>query len=53
MKGRKVIDGHKFRTELAKLIPNYELDLDCDGQVIIYTNLEETTYDDYTEMEKS
>lgn len=48
---KKVIDGHKFRTELAKIIPNYGIDVDNDGQVIIYTNLKETTYDNYTEMD--
>lgn len=48
---QKVIDGYKFRTELAKLIPDYSLDVDNDGQVIIYTNMKETTYDNYTEMD--
>jgi hypothetical protein len=50
MKKNKVIDGYKFRTELAKLIPNYYLDEDYDGQVIIYTNLKETKNDNYKEM---
>jgi len=48
---KKFIDGYEFRTELAKLIPDYSIDVDNDGQVIIYTNLKETTYDNYTEMD--
>ncbi len=47
---KKVIDGYEFRTALAKLIPNYYLDEDYDGQVIIYTNLKETKNDNYKEM---
>lgn len=50
-KTRKVIDGHKFRTELARLIPNYDMGVDNDGQIIIYTNLTEWTWDDYAEMD--
>jgi hypothetical protein len=50
MKKNKVIDGYKFRTELAKLIPNYYLDEDYEGQVIIYTNLKETKKENYKEM---
>ena len=51
MKTRKVIDGYKFRTQLEKLIPNYGMDTDNDGQIIIYTNLTETSNDDYVEMD--
>ena len=47
---KKTIDGYKFRTELAKLIPDYSMDVDNDGQVIIYTNLKETKNDNYKEM---
>lgn len=50
-KTRKVIDGHKFRTQLAKLMPNYTMGMDNDGQIIIYTNLAEWTWDDYVEMD--
>ena len=39
MKTRKVIDGNNFRTQLAKLMPNYTMGMDNDGQIIIYTNL--------------
>lgn len=45
------MNGYDFRTELAKLIPNYSLDLDNEGQVIIYTNLKENDNDEYIEME--
>lgn len=44
------INGYKFRTELAKLIPNYSMDVDNEGQIIIYTNLTETNNDNYKEM---
>ena len=47
---QKVIDGYEFRTKLEKLIPDYSLDVDNDGQVIIYTNLKETKNDNYKEM---
>ena len=47
----KVIDGHKLRTELEKLMPNYSLKSTLDGQIIIYTNLTQTTNDNYKEME--
>ena len=53
MTNKKFIDGHKFRTKLAKLLPNYGLGVDNDGQIIIYTNMQETTFDNYTEMEES
>jgi hypothetical protein len=45
------MNGYDFRTELAKLIPNYSLDVDNEGQVIIYTNLKENNNDEYIEME--
>jgi len=45
------MNGYDFRTELAKLIPNYSLDVDNEGHVIIYTNLTENNNDEYIEME--
>jgi len=48
---KDVIDGKEFRTELAKLIPNYSMGMDNDGQIIIYTNLTDAPYDDYMEMD--
>jgi hypothetical protein len=44
------MNGYDFRTELAKLIPNYSLDVDNEGQIIIYTNLTETDNDNYEEI---
>jgi hypothetical protein len=44
------MNGYEFRTELAKLIPNYSLDVDNEGQIIIYTNLTETDNDNYEEI---
>jgi hypothetical protein len=44
------MNGYNFRTELAKLIPNYSLDVDNEGQIIIYTNLTETNNDNYEEI---
>ena len=44
------MNGYDFRTELAKLIPNYYLDVDNEGQIIIYTNLTETDNDNYEEI---
>ena len=41
--------GYKFRTELAKICPNYQLEEDNDGQIIIYTNLKEIDNDEYVE----
>ena len=51
MKTRKVIDGDNFRTQLAKLMPNYTMGMDNDGQIIIYTNLAEWTWGEYGEMD--
>ena len=45
--------GYKFRTELAKICPNYQLEEDNDGQIIIYTNLKEIDNDEYVEWEVS
>lgn len=47
---KSTMDGYKFRTELAKLIPNYGIGVDNDGQIIIYTNLKETKNGNYKEM---
>ena len=51
MTNRKFVDGFELRTELAKLMPNYKIGVDGDGQLVIYTNLIETTFDNYVEME--
>ena len=45
------MNGYKLRTALEKLMPNYSIDEDNEGQIIIYTNLTEAPYDDYMEMD--
>ena len=44
------IDGDKLRNKLEKLMPNCSFDEDNEGQVIIYTNLKETTNGNYKEL---
>jgi hypothetical protein len=39
--------GYKFRTALAKIAPDYQIDEDNDGQLIIYTNLQDDGNDNY------
>lgn len=46
----KNIDGDKFRKALEKLIPTCDLDVDNEGQVIIYTNLKELRNGNYKEI---
>lgn len=46
------IAGYELRTAIAKVIPNYSLDEDNDGQIIIYTNLKEIDNDFYIEFEE-
>ena len=41
------MNGYKFRTALAKIAPNYAIDEDNDGQLVIYTNLMEIENDEY------
>jgi hypothetical protein len=45
------INGYKFRTELAKICPDYQIDEDLDGQIVIYTNLKEIENDTYVPFE--
>ena len=45
------MNGYKLRTALEKLMPNYSIDEDNEGQIIIYTNLTEGKNDTYVEME--
>lgn len=33
------MNGYTFRTELAKLAPDYVIETDNDGQIVIYTGL--------------
>ena len=44
------MNGYKLRTALEKLMPNYSIDEDNEGQIIIYTNLVETDNDTYEEI---
>jgi hypothetical protein len=44
------IDGNQLRSKLEKLMPHCSLDEDNEGQVIIYTNLKETTNGNYKEL---
>ena len=43
------IDGYLFRSVLAFICPDYAIDQDNDGQLIIYTNLREIDDDIYVE----
>jgi hypothetical protein len=44
------IDGEKLRNALDKLIPSCDMDVDNEGQVIIYTNLKELKNGNYKEI---
>jgi hypothetical protein len=46
----KTIDGDKLRKALEKLIPSCDMDVDNEGQVIIYTNLKELRNGNYKEI---
>jgi len=46
----KTIDGDKLRKALEKFIPSCDMDVDNEGQVIIYTNLKETKNGNYKEI---
>ena len=44
------MNGYKLRTALEKLMPNYSMDEDNEGQIIIYTGLIEGDNDTYEDM---
>lgn len=46
----KTIDGDRLRKALEKLIPSCDMDVDNEGQVIIYTNLKELRNGNYKEI---
>lgn len=46
----KTIDGDKLRKALEKLIPSCDMNVDNEGQVIIYTNLKELRNGNYKEI---
>jgi hypothetical protein len=43
--------GYDFRTALAKIAPDYQIEEDNDGQIVIYTNLTDDGNDNYVEFE--
>jgi hypothetical protein len=43
------MNGYDFRTKLAEIAPDYAIDVDNYGQIIIYTNLMEIDNDEYVE----
>lgn len=43
------MNGYEFRTILATICPDYAIDKDNYGQLIIYTNLMEVGDDEYVE----
>ncbi len=45
------MNGHEFRTALARLCPDYLLEVDADGQIVIYTNLKDDGDDNYIPFE--
>ena len=46
------MDGYVFRSIVALIAPDYTIDVDNDGQIIIYTNLIETDTDQYIRREQ-
>lgn len=45
------MNGYEFRTALAKIAPDYQIDEDNDGQIVIYTNLTDNGKDEYVPFE--
>jgi hypothetical protein len=45
------MNGYKFRTALAKIAPDYQIEEDNDGQIVIYTNLQDDGSDNYIPYE--
>jgi len=46
------MNGYEFRTALAQICPDYAIDEDNDGQLVIYTNLMEVGDDEYVRWEE-
>jgi hypothetical protein len=44
------MNGYDFRTILATIAPDYAIDKDNYGQIVIYTNLREVGDDQYETM---
>ena len=49
--GKHKIDGYLFRSMLAFICPDYAIDQDNSGQLVIYTNLREIDGDIYVDWE--
>jgi hypothetical protein len=45
--------GYDFRTALAQICPDYAIDKDNYGQLVIYTNLMEVGDDEYVEWKEN
>ena len=41
------MNAYKFRSALAKICPDYQIEEDDDGQIIIYTNLRDNDKGSY------
>lgn len=41
------MNGYKWRTALAKIAPDYQIEEDNYGQIVIYTNLKDDGNDNY------
>lgn len=46
-----MINGYEFRTALAQICPDYAIDEDNDGQIVIYTNLVDDGNDNYVRFQ--
>jgi len=46
------MNGYEFRTALAQICPDYAIDKDNYGQLVIYTNLMEVGDDEYVRWEE-
>lgn len=50
-KKTKTTSGERFRTKLAAFCPDYMVDEDDDGQIVIYTGLRDDGDDNYVPTE--
>lgn len=47
------MNGTELRTLVSRIFPNYSVGEDNDGQLIIYTNMTETSNDVFEEIPES
>jgi hypothetical protein len=52
MRRCKAMNGYEFRTILATICPDYSIDEDSDGQLVIHTNMKDDGNDNYVRMER-